>query len=173
MNTTLKIYCIRHNVTNRAYIGSSQKIEKRLRHHFDSLRGHRHPVEDMQADFDKYGDDYTVTILEEVVNYNDRYKEYKWMEKYQSHIRGNGYNYKDHVFTSRENAKITISFEGKTMTLAELARRTGIDYRTLYGRIVAGKWDVEKALTTPVRRCETYFNRMERLRNERNDRKRT
>lgn len=173
MSSKLKIYCIRHNVTNRVYIGISQRVNERLKSHFDSLRGHRHIVEDMQDDFDKYGDDYTVTILEENVDYKDKYKEYQWMEKFQSHIRGKGYNYKDHVFTSREKVKITVTYEGETMTLGELAHKTGLSYQILYGRIVVGKQDVEKAVTAPVRHCETYFKRMERLRNERNDHKRT
>ena len=169
MNSTLKIYCIRHNVTNRVYIGSSQRVDARIRSHFAALMGHRHIVEDMQDDFDKYGNDYTVTILEEIVDYNDKHKEYRWMEKFRSNVRGEGYNYKDHVFTSREKAKITVTYDGETMTLAELAHKTGISYQILYRRIVVGKQDVEKALTTPVRHCETYFKRMERERNERND----
>lgn len=173
MNTPLKIYCIRHNVTNRVYIGSSQRVEQRLKNHFEALRGHRHIVEDMQDDFDKYGDNYTVTILEEVVDYNEKNKEYQWMEKYQSHVRGKGYNYKDHVFTSRKKAKIMLTFDGKTMTLRGWADKTGLSYETLYSRVVVGKWDAEKALTTPIKHCETYFKRMERLRNERDNRHRT
>jgi hypothetical protein len=49
----------------------------------------------MQADFDQYGEDYTITILEHDVKFEDKDKEYEWMVKYQSHIRGIGYNYKD------------------------------------------------------------------------------
>jgi hypothetical protein len=49
----------------------------------------------MQADFDKYGEDYTFTILEDAIEFKDKGKEYEWMEKYQSNVRGIGYNYKD------------------------------------------------------------------------------
>ena len=90
-----KIYAIRHNATDRVYIGSSCKVDERLKQHITALRGHRHIVEDMQADFDKYGEDYTFTILDKISNSQERSKEYEWMVKYKSHIRGTGYNYKD------------------------------------------------------------------------------
>lgn len=103
MDYPITIYAIRHNVTNRVYVGSSKNAEKRIKSHLSQLRGHRHIVEDMQSDFDKYGEDYTITILEEVFNYQDRLKEYDWMVKYNSHIRGKGYNYKDVIFKKRFN----------------------------------------------------------------------
>jgi hypothetical protein len=53
-------------------------------------------VEDMQADFNAYGEDYTVSIIEEI-DYSTRDKEYEWMCFYNSNIRGFGYNYKDWV----------------------------------------------------------------------------
>lgn len=95
MNFPRKVYAIRHNATNRVYIGSSCHVDKRLKSHIFALRARKHPIEDMQADFDKYGEDYTFTILEDVLVYEDRVKEYEWMLKYQSQIRGIGYNYKD------------------------------------------------------------------------------
>ena len=50
----------------------------------------------MQADFDTYGEDYTITYLEEITKYEDRIREYEWMQEYDSYIRGTGYNYNDH-----------------------------------------------------------------------------
>ena len=58
----------------------------------------------MQTDFDRYGENYTVTILDEISKYEDRSKEYEWMHKLQSHIRGKGYNYKDQAI-NRKNSK--------------------------------------------------------------------
>ena len=98
MNLPRKVYAIRHNITNRVYVGSSSHVDKRLMSHIHALRNHSHKVQDMQSDFDQYGEDYTFTILDEIVKYKDRDKEYEWMLKYQSHIRGIGYNYKDHKF---------------------------------------------------------------------------
>lgn len=90
-----KVYAIRHNVTNRVYIGSSCHIDKRFTEHISALRGHRHPVEDMQADFDRYGDDFSLTVLDHIGTEADKNKEYEWMKKNQSYIRGIGYNYND------------------------------------------------------------------------------
>jgi hypothetical protein len=88
-----KVYLIRHNKTNRVYIGSSKEVDIRIRKHMSDLRHHRHPVEDMQEDFDRYGDDYTVTILED--SSKETRDEYEWQSIYRSYVRGKGYNYKD------------------------------------------------------------------------------
>ena len=90
-----KVYAIRHNATNRVYIGSSYHVDKRFYQHLTALKAHRHPVEDMQADYDKYGDDFTLTVLDHIGTIAEKNKEYEWMNKNQSYIRGVGYNYKD------------------------------------------------------------------------------
>lgn len=108
MNMPRKVYAIRHNPTNRVYVGSSAEVEERFKAHISALKGHRHIVEDMQADFDKYGDDYSFTILDEIASYEERHKEYEWMKKLASYKRGVGYNYKDHHIThylNREQEK--------------------------------------------------------------------
>lgn len=89
------VYMIRHNKTKRIYIGSSKYPETRYKKHMTMLRSGKHPVEDMQADFDEYGEDYTLDLLEVITKFEDRSHEYDWMRKYNSHIRGIGYNYKD------------------------------------------------------------------------------
>ncbi len=89
------VYAIQHNKTSRTYIGSSKNPEKRVRSHLSALRSGRHSIKDMQDDFDLYGDDYTITYLEEITDYSDRFHEYDWMYRYNSHIRGKGYNYMD------------------------------------------------------------------------------
>ena len=90
------VYALRHNVTNRVYIGSTCNITKRLKKHLRDLQNHCHSVEDMQEDFDKYGDDFTVTILDTIQEYEEKDKEYLWMIEHRSNVRGIGYNYKDH-----------------------------------------------------------------------------
>lgn len=96
------VYLIRHNKTNRIYIGSSANPKKRLQSHIYALRNGTHSVEDMQADFDTYGEDYTVEYLEVITAYKDGMHEYEWMKKYNSHIRGIGYNYKDTALQERK-----------------------------------------------------------------------
>lgn len=67
------IYAIQHNKTKRIYIGSSANVPT---------------IKDMQKDFDDFGEDFSLFILDEINSYADRIKEYEWMKKYQSHIRG-------------------------------------------------------------------------------------
>jgi hypothetical protein len=96
------IYMIRHNITGRMYIGLSSNVPNRIKQHFWKLRRGKHTVEDMQEDFDNYGDDFSVTILCENGGGST---EIEMMEKYQSCVRGIGYNYKDpHVTTKMRNA---------------------------------------------------------------------
>jgi hypothetical protein len=92
------IYSIKHNVTGREYIGSSKNPKQRIQRHLAALRGGYHTVEDMQSDFDKYGEDYTISVLEEITDFEKRHREYDLMEEHKSYIRGEGYNYKDTIF---------------------------------------------------------------------------
>ena len=96
------VYAIRHNKTNRVYIGSSKHPEVRIKSHMTALRGGFHIVEDMQSDFDLYGEDYTISFLEVITKYEDRFHEYDWMKLFNSHIRGTGYNYKDRYLQERK-----------------------------------------------------------------------
>ena len=99
---TGQIYMIRHNVTGRMYIGRSQDVTKRTNAHFKLLRKGEHPVEDMQDDFDKHGENYSVSVLGNAST-NPKL-ETEMMDKYQSCVRGIGYNYNDpHI--NRENRK--------------------------------------------------------------------
>ena len=45
---------------------------------------------------------------------------------------------------------VTVTFNGKTQTLAQWSAELGINYFTLYRRIVTSGWDVEAALTKPL-----------------------
>ena len=95
MELPRKVYAIQHNVTKKIYIGSSNNPEKRYLAHVNKLKNGKHTVEDMQQDFDEYGEDFSLFIIDEISTYEDRKKEYEWMRKYKTDIRGIGYNYKD------------------------------------------------------------------------------
>lgn len=156
MNFPRQVYAIKHNATNRVYIGSSDDVERRFKSHLNKLRAHKHHIEDMQADFDLYGENYTFTVLEDIVKFDDKSKEYEWMKKYQSHIRGIGYNYKDHAFLLKQHpSKYTFTFNGKTMSIGKWAEEVGLPYQLLYHRLCVLGWDVEKALFTPCRKGAT------------------
>lgn len=130
MNYPRKVYAIRHNVTGRVYIGSSHRVDKRFVQHINALRSHKHPVEDMQADFDQYGEDFSMTILEHIAEPTDKYKEYDWMRKNRSYVRGVGYNYRDPKWhgVCNENESVVIreeskiSLEGTAEKMQELFR---------------------------------------------------
>lgn len=98
MELPRKVYAIQHNVTKRIYVGSSKNVEGRYWAHIYALRNGSHPVDDLQNDFNQYGEDFSLFVLDEIRTYEEKFKEYDWMDKYQSHIRGLGYNYKDVAF---------------------------------------------------------------------------
>ena len=98
-----KVYAIQHNVTKKIYVGSSKNVDNRYKQHINALRRGDHYIEDMQSDFDKYGEDYSVFILDEIVRFADRGKEHKWMVELKTYIRGKGYNYKDKSFQNMES----------------------------------------------------------------------
>ena len=112
-NYPRKIYAIQHNVTKRIYIGISSNVDERYFSHMYALRSKKHGVEDMQKDFDEYGEDYSLFILDDVNTYEESIKEYDYMLKYSSHIRGIGYNYKD-VILSRKINKVVIPYKEGT-----------------------------------------------------------
>lgn len=91
-----KIYAIQHNVTKRMYIGSSKDAGQRYESHMHQLRAGKHTIEDLQKDFDEYGEDFSLYILDEIKEHHERIKEYEWMRIYNTTERGVGYNYKDH-----------------------------------------------------------------------------
>ena len=97
------IYEITHQPTGRIYVGSSQTPDTRLKAHLSALRNGRHPVEDMQADFDELGGDYSFSIIGEIKDESENHKEYDCMVERNSNVRGHGYNYKDKKCPRKSN----------------------------------------------------------------------
>ena len=151
------IYAIRHNATQRIYIGSSFNYKQRVKNHLYALRGHRHPVEDMQKDFEEFGDDYAIIVLEDNIDYENRHKEYDWMEKYQSYVREKGYNYKDYLNASRRHPRKFVTYLGKVVSLGDLSRMCDISTETLYNRIFVLNWTVDKAISEPVKKRSLWL----------------
>lgn len=106
MDIPRKIYAIKHNVTKRIYVGSTMYPEKRFAGHLQALRNGKHPVEDMQKDYDEYGEDFTFFVMETISKFEERGREYEYMLFFESHIRGKGYNYKDHVNFEKRKEKL-------------------------------------------------------------------
>lgn len=78
------IYAIQNKVNKKIYIGKTENPQTRLQKHLYDLKGGRHIVEDMQEDYNKFGDVFDFFILEEGVSYSDRHIEYKYMKKYRT-----------------------------------------------------------------------------------------
>lgn len=95
MTLPRKVYAIQHNKTQKIYIGSSKDVRQRYLNHLYALRNNKHPNKDMQDDFNLYGEDYSLFILDEITCYAERKKEYEWMLKYNSTCREKGYNCND------------------------------------------------------------------------------
>ena len=91
------IYAIQNKVNKKIYVGKTENPQTRLQKHLSDLKNGRHIIEDMQEDFNRFGDVFELFILEENVCYRDRHIEYKYMKKYRTCEREFGYNYKDHL----------------------------------------------------------------------------
>lgn len=101
------IYALKHNVTGKIYIGKTKDLYKRYALHLCELKSKRHKSKGLQEAFDKYGDDFSLYILEEIedpkeiVSYYGttttkvRIAEIEWMKKYDT--LNSGYNVQDHV----------------------------------------------------------------------------
>lgn len=113
------IYAIQHNKTKKIYIGKAKNVFKRYEQHLLDLKLNQHPSKEMQDDYQKYGADFSVYILEKVenhkerVNYNgrDRSKgtiaEVKWMQEYETTTCG--YNIQN-VVAKRIIEKDSVNF---------------------------------------------------------------
>lgn len=89
------VYKITHEVTGRVYIGSSNDPQRRYQAHLSALRNGKHPVEDMQMDFDEFGGSFNFEVIDTISDESENHKEYDHMVACRSNVRGKGYNYKD------------------------------------------------------------------------------
>lgn len=144
------VYLLLNTITGKCYVGSSGNPNLRFSGHLSNLRRHRHPVEDMQSDYDKYGECFQLILLEVIETFDDRKKEYEWMRKLNTTDRCYGYNYKDNTnVANRPNkkAKYLYEYQGRKLTVGQLSQLTSVSYPCLMARLRAG-WDAEKALNT-------------------------
>lgn len=100
------VYMITNSVTGRKYIGSSHNVEYRMHTHLLLLRRGKHSVEDMQEDFDRYGEESFVFFpLFEKANKGKDYEksdlEHFLKDVLRTHDRKYGYNYKDNAGTAK------------------------------------------------------------------------
>ena len=110
------IYLIKCNTTGRGYVGRTQKFNQRVKWHFEMLRAGKHSVEEMQKDFDKYGEgSFSFELLDTAkpgdceINNSGNSKEHKWQEALKTYDIRYGYNYKDTRFHPTARKKKTAS----------------------------------------------------------------
>lgn len=51
---------------------------------------------------------------------------------------------------------VDVEYNGKKYNIAELADITGINYGTIYTRIMYYGWSVDRAVNTPVKKCDNF-----------------
>lgn len=101
----LYIYKIECLENGKVYIGRSASPSCRARMHLGALKGNRHKIEDMQKDFNQYGEEsFTFEVLEQCTRYRkhledciDGNRERHYMHCYKSYMREYGYNYKERM----------------------------------------------------------------------------
>lgn len=87
------IYLIENLVNGKCYIGSSNNVELRLRHHRKELRGNYHSNTYLQRAFNKYGENsFSFRLLKECDIKLLRQLEQKYIIQHLVYIRSIGYN---------------------------------------------------------------------------------
>ena len=115
------IYAITNIINNKIYVGQTRDIERRFRHHKLYLKNGKHPNEQLQEDYNEYGEDcFEYTILCECdLKLLDEMEEY-YIRKLMSHDKNTGYNKtyggKGSCKTSEVKEKISNSHKGKRLS---------------------------------------------------------
>lgn len=90
------IYVMVVGGTGKTYVGISANPKARFARHKSLLQAGKHPVEDMQADYNASTNKHlSYFVMEKVNTETERFKEHRWQVKLQSYDRSRGYNYKD------------------------------------------------------------------------------
>lgn len=91
------VYAIRHNLSNRVYVGCTF-CNGRIERHLRLLANGKHPVPLMQKDCDDLGFTYSAFVLEECDEDCRMDRERYWILKLKSFNPDYGYNYRDNRF---------------------------------------------------------------------------
>jgi hypothetical protein len=160
MNFPRKVYLLYNTVTGKGYVGSTVNIKQRMYAHFITLKCGKHPVEELQNDYDEYGDHFTVKILDTIYSIDETHKEHDWMRKLNTFDKRYGYNYKDHVRAVGKPLKLAkyfYEYKGQLLSAGELSLLTDIPYACLQSRLRSG-WSAERAITEPKKQYDLLFN---------------
>lgn len=78
------IYMIKNEINGNFYIGSSKNINKRWTQHKSDLKGGKHKNIHLQRSYNKYGNVFSYSILEETDDDNLLSKEQEYIDKYKN-----------------------------------------------------------------------------------------
>lgn len=108
------VYAIRHNKTERIYIGSTERGVWRINDHIRLLRRGKHKNKLMQSDYDEFGEDYSFYRLDLIPTGFQRDRESFWMDVFRTQDPRYGYNQNDRNRFLRitDFPKIDIDVEG-------------------------------------------------------------
>lgn len=89
------IYRIFNFANCKSYIGSSKFPVLRFRQHMNLLKRGKHPNNELQNDFDKYGDVFVLSVMCKRTKFRSESEEYAWMKKLMTYDNHYGYNTHD------------------------------------------------------------------------------
>lgn len=118
---TSGIYCLFNLHNNKYYIGSSNKISKRIWEHFYSLENGQHYNSHLQKSYNKYPEKFTAFVLEDVCDLSILLeREQFWIDKLEAYDPQKGYNISPSVngtqgyrHTNEAKIKMSIAKLGK------------------------------------------------------------
>ncbi|AHJ86818.1 I-Tevl homing endonuclease [Salmonella phage STP4-a] len=143
------IYQIKNVLNNKIYVGSAKDFDKRWKRHFSDLSNNAHHSIKLQRSYNKHGNVFECSVLEEVPYEKDIIieRENFWIKTLNS--KQNGYNIADasfgDVFTNHPLKKEII--KKRAATVKAKMEKLGIDGRkVIYGKPgeLNGRWNPEK-----------------------------
>lgn len=149
LNSNGCIYVLRNTVTRKIYVGKTNYPLRRYRQHLIHLHTGKHPVADMQADYDEYGDHFQFVVVDTIRSYQDRFKEKAWMRKLKTYERNRGYNYQEPALKKVDGrTRYYFDYEGEQRSVRELSDMSGLSVSVLSQRLLVRGWTIEKAMNT-------------------------
>ena len=127
------VYVITNKVNGKRYVGSTERpAAYRFQEHISNLRGHRHHSEDLQKDYDKYGEAvFSFEVVDEVTKSGKESEEYEWMRRLHTYDPLFGYNNDDPAMSKARKDAEQLDADAKMM--AEICReiKANKELRTL------------------------------------------
>lgn len=171
------IYKIECKANKKVYIGKTFNPERRWKLHINSLRRGNHPIEDLQRDYERYGESALAfslicrsahSCIDGIRNI-DSSEEKRQMEHYKSYLRECGYNYRDPYFYPNHSGRKAPAFgsveeENETiydnvkraadrrgLTISELEKRAGLKNGTI------SKWKEHSPTVNNIKRVSAVL----------------